>query len=113
MTPVLGFKMNLQNKTWNNSLQFLLVLASTAILGSESHGTHDHILLSDDSGSFQTISFSILSSNNLLHVVTWVLYSAENMQMNSEHIILPNTNENTRVILGHKYYTSLLAYESI
>jgi hypothetical protein len=27
-------------------LQLLLVLASAVILGSESHGTHDHILLS-------------------------------------------------------------------
>jgi hypothetical protein len=29
----------------------LLALASTVTLGSESHGTHDHILLSDGSGS--------------------------------------------------------------
>jgi hypothetical protein len=29
----------------------LLALVSTVILGSESHGPHDHILLSDGSGS--------------------------------------------------------------
>jgi hypothetical protein len=36
--------------------KFLLVLASTIILGSEFHGTHDHILLSHDSGSHATLS---------------------------------------------------------
>jgi hypothetical protein len=34
--------------------KLLLALASTVILGSESHGTHYHILLSDGSGSIQT-----------------------------------------------------------
>jgi hypothetical protein len=34
--------------------KLLLVLASTVILGSESHGTHGHILKSDGSGSLQT-----------------------------------------------------------
>jgi hypothetical protein len=33
---------------WVCSLQFLLGLASTVILRSRSHGTHDHILLSQD-----------------------------------------------------------------
>jgi hypothetical protein len=37
---------------WLNT-NLLLVLASRVILGSESHGTHDHILLSDGSGRFQ------------------------------------------------------------
>jgi hypothetical protein len=32
----------------------LLALANTVIFGSESHGNHDHILLSDGSGSLQT-----------------------------------------------------------
>jgi hypothetical protein len=31
----------------------MLALASTVILGSRSHGTHDHILLSDGSGNLQ------------------------------------------------------------
>jgi hypothetical protein len=31
--------------------KLLLALASTLILGSESYGTHDHIVLSDLSGS--------------------------------------------------------------
>jgi hypothetical protein len=35
--------------------KFLLVLASTVILGSESHGTRDHISLSDGSGSRATL----------------------------------------------------------
>jgi hypothetical protein len=34
--------------------KLLLALASTVILGSESHETHDHTLLSDGSGSLQT-----------------------------------------------------------
>jgi hypothetical protein len=33
-------------KGWISSLQLLLVLASAVILGSDSRGTHDHILLS-------------------------------------------------------------------
>jgi hypothetical protein len=33
----------------------VVTLASTVILGSESHGTHDHILLPDGSGSLQTL----------------------------------------------------------
>jgi hypothetical protein len=33
--------------------KLLLALASTAIMGSESHGAHDHILLSDGSGSLR------------------------------------------------------------
>jgi hypothetical protein len=32
----------------------LLVLASTVILRAESHGTHEHVLLSDGSGSLQS-----------------------------------------------------------
>jgi hypothetical protein len=36
--------------------KLLLALASTVILGSESHGTHDYILLSDGSGSLQNNS---------------------------------------------------------
>jgi hypothetical protein len=34
--------------------KLLLALASTVILGSESHGTHDHILHSDGFGSLQS-----------------------------------------------------------
>jgi hypothetical protein len=41
------------------SAKFLLVLASTAILGSESHWIQDHILLSDGSGSLQTHSYCL------------------------------------------------------
>jgi hypothetical protein len=36
-----------------------MVLASTMILVSESHGTHDHILLSNGSGSPQTTEVKI------------------------------------------------------
>jgi hypothetical protein len=42
--------------------KLLLALASTAIIGFESHGTHDHILLSDGSGSLQTTSLCHLSA---------------------------------------------------
>jgi hypothetical protein len=35
-------------------VKLLLALASTVILGSKSHGFHDHILLSDGFGSLQT-----------------------------------------------------------
>jgi hypothetical protein len=39
--------------------KFLLAVAGTVILGSESHRTHYHILLSHDSGSHATL-FAIL-----------------------------------------------------
>jgi hypothetical protein len=38
--------------------KWLLALASIVILGSESHGTNDHILLSDGSGSLQTLALT-------------------------------------------------------
>jgi hypothetical protein len=38
-------------------IKLLLALASTLIRGSESHGTHDHVLLSDGSGSLQTPNY--------------------------------------------------------
>jgi hypothetical protein len=38
------------NLRLGRSSKLLMVLASTVILGSESHGTHDDILLSHDSG---------------------------------------------------------------
>jgi hypothetical protein len=38
--------------------KFLMALASTVIVGSDPHGTHDHIFLSDGSGSLQTNSLS-------------------------------------------------------
>jgi hypothetical protein len=44
-------------KTYGGSglvAKLLLTFASTVILGCEFHGTHDHILLSDGSGSLQT-----------------------------------------------------------
>jgi hypothetical protein len=37
--------------------KLLLVLASTVIFGSDFHGSHDHTLLTDDSGSLQTTFF--------------------------------------------------------
>jgi hypothetical protein len=40
-------------QTYLLTAELLLALASTVILGSKSHGTHDHILLSDSSGSLQ------------------------------------------------------------
>jgi hypothetical protein len=47
-----------QSNLWiardKKSSKLLLVLASTVILGSESRGTQDHILLSHDSGSRPT-----------------------------------------------------------
>jgi hypothetical protein len=36
-----------------------LVLANTAILHSESHGMHDHILLSDNYGSLRTLPMTL------------------------------------------------------
>jgi hypothetical protein len=44
--------------------QLLLALASTAILGSESDGTRDHILLSHDAGSREaSVSLTTLSGD--------------------------------------------------
>jgi hypothetical protein len=42
--------------------KLLLVLASTTILGSESHGTHDYISLSDGAGTLQTTEISGLKA---------------------------------------------------
>jgi hypothetical protein len=42
-----------------NSGKFLLVLASTMFPASESRGTHDHILLSRDSGNHATTDYSV------------------------------------------------------
>jgi hypothetical protein len=39
----------------------LLALVSTMVLGSESHGTQDHILLFDGAGSLQIASVLLLS----------------------------------------------------
>jgi hypothetical protein len=39
------------NSSSDLTAKLLRVLASSVILGSESHGTHDHILLPDGSGS--------------------------------------------------------------
>jgi hypothetical protein len=44
--------------------KLLLVLASSVVLDSESHGTHDHILLSDDSRSLQTLH----TGGGVLHI---------------------------------------------
>jgi hypothetical protein len=46
----------------------LLALASTEILGSVSHETHDHILLTDGSGSIQT-SYLIVWSLNFVQII--------------------------------------------
>jgi hypothetical protein len=48
---------NLQNAqaVYRLTAKLLLGLANAMILGSEFHGTHDHILLSDGSGSLQSI----------------------------------------------------------
>jgi hypothetical protein len=52
--------------------KLLLALASIVILGSESHGTRGHILLSDGSGILQTWSPSeIRSSQNFLFFLSW------------------------------------------
>jgi hypothetical protein len=40
------------------SATLMLALASTVMLGSEFHGTHNHISLSDGYGSLQTTPFS-------------------------------------------------------
>jgi hypothetical protein len=53
-------------RTW--SIKLLLVLASTVTLGSESRGTHDHILLSHDSGSRETIVSLCKNMHVLPHI---------------------------------------------
>jgi hypothetical protein len=51
----------------------LMLVTSTVNLGIESHGSHDHILLSDSSGSLQTLSTHCLVK----------LYSLYNLAMDS------------------------------
>jgi hypothetical protein len=43
----------------SRSGKLLMALASIVILGSNSHGTHDHILLSHDPGSRLTLSTDV------------------------------------------------------
>jgi hypothetical protein len=45
--------------------KLLLALASTVILGSEPRGTHDHILLSHDSGCRATVTVENLIAPNV------------------------------------------------
>jgi hypothetical protein len=47
------YKYIVMNITDRLIYKLLLVLASTVILGSDPHGTHDHILLPDGSESLQ------------------------------------------------------------
>jgi hypothetical protein len=42
--------------------KLLLALNSWVIFGSKSHGTHDHIVLSDSYGSFHTMPWALVSS---------------------------------------------------
>jgi hypothetical protein len=67
--PTTNCHYSLPTQDWTELLtpELLQALASTVILGSELHGTHDHILLSDVSGSLQTIT----ASNNFSLVVCW------------------------------------------
>jgi hypothetical protein len=48
--PLLGNGKGIHSPVYSSKL--LLVLASSVILGSESYGTYDHILLSDGSGTY-------------------------------------------------------------
>jgi hypothetical protein len=53
--------------------KLLMALASTVILGSETHRTHAHILLSDGSGSLQTLQMRSslnLPARNLVNILT-------------------------------------------
>jgi hypothetical protein len=54
-SPTLSFLVSDWQTDWLNA-KFLLALANTVILGSESRGTHDNILPSDGSGSLQSRS---------------------------------------------------------
>jgi hypothetical protein len=47
-------KINPLETYWLRTANLLLALANTVIFGSESHRTHDHILLSDGFWSLQT-----------------------------------------------------------
>jgi hypothetical protein len=71
--------------------KLLLVLASRVILGSESRETHDHILLSDYSGSLQT-SPRLASSVGrwgklLLGLISTVILGSESHETH-DHILL-------------------------
>jgi hypothetical protein len=62
----------------------LLVLVSTAILGSEYHGTRDRILVSDGSGSLKT---DLYSSHSVLSVnyTSWGTYTIRNESFSYFH----------------------------
>jgi hypothetical protein len=62
--------------TQSLTAKLLLVLASTAFLGSKSHGTRDHILLSGGSGSPQSLPLSLRDRVAQLYPQTPGLFSA-------------------------------------
>jgi hypothetical protein len=65
--------------------KLLLALASTVILGSESRWTHDHILLSHDSGSRATLTHS--------HISLGKVHSLSCPHENAGAIIFPTTSD--------------------
>jgi hypothetical protein len=71
------------------TVKFLLVLASTVILGSEFHETHDHILLSHESGSRETppVMREWLTVKLLLVLASTVLLGSE-FHGTHDHILL-------------------------
>jgi hypothetical protein len=60
------------NLSWLTA-KLLLVLASTVILGSESHRTHGHVLLSDGSGSRQ-LRYILILSSHFFHRLPYVSF---------------------------------------
>jgi hypothetical protein len=69
--------------------KFLLALASTAILGSEYHGTHDHVLLFHDSGVSQPRS-EVTGELNIMWSMLWecVNWLATNFICWTPHVYL-------------------------
>jgi hypothetical protein len=71
--------------------KLLLVLASTVILGSESHEIHDHILLSDGSGSLQC------------PLTGQVWYTVDNFMYENVYVMV-NAHAYTHVYIGRMLY---------
>jgi hypothetical protein len=74
--PTTNYDCSLRTNYFGRSGKLLLALASKIILGSEPHGTHEHTLLSHNSGSHPAslVSWCLLYSLGADHIETTTSY---------------------------------------
>jgi hypothetical protein len=80
----------------------LLVLASTIILGSDSRRTHDHILLSLDSGSRATLP--VYFFRLCIPPYFFVFYAVRIVSKEIRRLVFPRTSCYAFLELSYAYY---------